>query len=155
MAVRGELSRGADVNYSQRKTTPLMNACQQDSLPLVSLLLEQPGILVNARNLQGRTALHLALQWVASPAVVRLILSCPGVNVEARDKMGVTPLMLATQVGGWGACKHYKNSRNPKILLIFDPISMWSFRQNISKLLLPKEFGGLLGCIQISKIINP
>ena len=99
MAARRELvSRGADVNYSERKTTPLMNACQQDSIPLVSLLLEQPGILVNSRNLQGRTALHLALQWCVSPAVVRLILDFPGINVEVRHKMGLTPLMLATQV---------------------------------------------------------
>ena len=99
VAARQELlSRGADVNYAERRITVLMNACKQDSLPLVSLLLEQPGIQVNSRNLQGRTALHLALQWCGSPALLRLILDFPGVNVEVRDKMGVTPLMLATQV---------------------------------------------------------
>ena len=99
VAARQELLiRGADVNYAQHKPTPLMNACQQHSLPLVSLLLEQPGIQFNSRNLQGRTALHLALQWCVSPDLLRLILDFPGVNVEVRDKMGLTPLMLATQV---------------------------------------------------------
>ena len=70
--VRDALANGADVNESglikyrdgeneeKIKWTSLMLAVDRNDEPLVSLLLEQPGIEVNAQDEYGRTALHHA-----------------------------------------------------------------------------------------------
>ena len=59
--VRRALANGADVNERGiiRKTI-LMEAVRDNNEPLVSLLLQQPGIQVNAEDDLGRTALHHA-----------------------------------------------------------------------------------------------
>ena len=52
------LDRGADVNYRSFSSTCLILAVTQNNEEIVSLLLEQPGIDVNAKMLSGQTALH-------------------------------------------------------------------------------------------------
>ena len=56
--VREALTNGADVNQRVVKRTSLMEAVHYKNEPLVSLLLQQPGIQINAKDLGGWTALH-------------------------------------------------------------------------------------------------
>ena len=61
--VREALGKGADVNEREQtvpKRTSLMRAILIENEPLVSLLLQQPGIQVNAKDCVGWTALHYA-----------------------------------------------------------------------------------------------
>ena len=59
--VREALANGADVNERERfLETSLMEAVCHANEPLVSLLLQQPGIQVNAKNIAGWTGLHYA-----------------------------------------------------------------------------------------------
>ena len=65
--VREALANGADVNERGRRKslsgmrrTSLMEAVSFANEPLVSLLLQQPGIQVNAKDNEGWTALHYA-----------------------------------------------------------------------------------------------
>ena len=57
------LANGADVNEREKgvkRRTSLMLAVSERNEPLVSLLLQQPGIQVNAKDNVGHTALHYA-----------------------------------------------------------------------------------------------
>ena len=94
------LDRGADVNYLHNDygTTCLMEAVVGKNEEVVSLLLEQPGIKVNAKGGGGETALHKAA-WRGTPAVLRLLLDFPGINREAQDEEGRTPLMDSITYG--------------------------------------------------------
>ena len=60
--VREALANGADVNERCEvfKGTSLINAVYDGNEPLVSLLLQQPGIQVNAQDGYNYTALHHA-----------------------------------------------------------------------------------------------
>ena len=61
--VREALANRADVIESDKeyfKKTSLMQAVEDEYEPLVSLLLQQPGIQVNAKDFGGRTAHHYA-----------------------------------------------------------------------------------------------
>ena len=59
--VRKALANGADVNERGIiEKTILMEAVRDNNEPLVSLLLQQPGIQVNFMDDEGRTALHHA-----------------------------------------------------------------------------------------------
>ena len=72
--VRGALANGADVNERDEehfKMTGLMRAVVRQNEPLVSLLLQQPGIQVNAKDCVGWTALHYAA-YQGHPHVVRI-----------------------------------------------------------------------------------
>ena len=61
-----------------------MKAAGLRNTELVSLLLEQPGIDVNAKNSLGKTALHMAVRN-GTPAILRLLLDFPGIDREAKD----------------------------------------------------------------------
>ena len=103
--VREALANGADVNEICEvfKGTSLINAVYDGNEPLVSLLLQQPGIQVNAQDGHinaGYTALHNAAfkRGDNGRKVIRLLLNFPGIDMEIRDSvLGETPLMKATK----------------------------------------------------------
>ena len=95
------LANGADVNERDEifKKTSLMEAVKDAKEPLVSLLLQQPGIQVNAKDNGGQTALHYAAfcSGTKGRKVIRLLLNFPSIDTMIRDCGGDTPLMIATK----------------------------------------------------------
>ena len=77
---------GSGVTVSVAKGTP-------EGVAFMELLLRS-GAPLEARDPEGRTALHRAAQG-GSEELVKLLLSA-GADVKARDKQGQTPLELAT-----------------------------------------------------------
>ncbi|KAK1830600.1 ankyrin repeat-containing domain protein [Podospora conica] len=65
---------------------------------MISLLLGRPGIDVNCKNPNGRTALSLAAQKGHHP-IVRALLARPEVDINTQDKSEDTPLVWAAYHG--------------------------------------------------------
>ena len=99
--VREALANGADVNKRNRfKETSLMEAVRDEKEPMVSLLLQQPGIQVNAKNTIGWTALHCAAVYchgTKGRKLIKLLLNFPGIDTEITNNSGKTPLMHAKE----------------------------------------------------------
>ena len=91
-AAKTELERGADVNYWHKGSTCLMLAVASQNEELVSFLLGQQGLEVNAIASNNHTALHIAGQY-SSPAIIRMLLDFPGIDREARNSEGRSPLI--------------------------------------------------------------
>ena len=94
-------------------TTILMEAVRRKRGDLVSLLLEQPDIQVNAKNKDNWTALHFAVQAQHSTKhntkkMIRSLLNFPGINTEIVNDRGKTPLMMATRVNNKYFVKVYQ-----------------------------------------------
>ena len=122
------LQRGFDPNTADEKGQPgLTLAMQEQSLRAAKLLLEQPGLKIDALNQAGESALMMAalkgevagaklllargakvnqsgwsaLHYAATgpePELVRLLLE-HGAEVDATAPNGTTPLMMAAQYG--------------------------------------------------------
>ena len=75
---------------------PIHNAAQNGNLNRVKALLNQ-GVPVNARTVNGRTALHWAAQ-AGSLSVVQELLK-RGAHVNPRTRSGMTPLHVALVLG--------------------------------------------------------
>ena len=97
-SARKELERGADVNYQKNGSTCLMEAAESRNIELVALLLEQPGIDVNAKDRFGKTDLHY-IGTFGTPAILRLLLDFPGIDREAKDTRNWTPLVHSIRYG--------------------------------------------------------
>ena len=96
------LANGADVNERETdsKMTSLVLAVRCRNEPLVSLLLQQPGIQVNAKDNVGHTALHYAALFCSGTKgrkVIKLLLNFPGIDTEITNDDGETPVMLAKE----------------------------------------------------------
>lgn len=92
------LARGADPNVPDiYGWTPLMRAVQQQRPAVVRVLLDSKRLALDARNENGRTALHVAaaagFDEIASMLVGR------GANIRIRDRAGNTPAALALAEG--------------------------------------------------------
>ena len=89
------LSKGADINGKGGTLVEpiLMAAVWAERSDVVAFLLDQPGILVNATNINGDTALHYAL-YHANEGILRMLLDSPGVNPDVW-KRGESLLMTA------------------------------------------------------------
>ena len=103
--IRNILANGVDVNGKKESTgtTILMEAVRRKRGGLVSLLLEQPDIQVNAKNKDNWTALHFVVQAQHSTKhstkkMIQSMLNFPGINTEIANDRGETPLMMATRV---------------------------------------------------------
>ena len=70
LLARKQLQRGADVNQHQSETC-LIAAVTSQNKELVSLLLEQPGIDVNAKGVFGTRAVHRAAGRLSTPEILR------------------------------------------------------------------------------------
>ena len=96
--VKAALANGAGVNSrgGRGNYTCLMWAAYGQSEPVVSLLLQQPGIQLNARSQNNRTALHFACHY-GSGKMVKRLLAEPGIDCNVRGVEGRTPLMVAVE----------------------------------------------------------
>ena len=94
--VREALAAGADPNArgGLANTTCLMAAAFWNHTGVVELLLSTQGIQVNAKDENGRTALHEACAF-GSLASLALIVKSPGVQLNERTNYGNTPIMRA------------------------------------------------------------
>ena len=94
--VRSELERGGDVNNknSLGETALLWAVCNGHN-SIVKLLLEQPAVKVNEKNIAGLTALHFAAGG-NNPEGARMLLLHPGFNSpNSTADNGDTALMWA------------------------------------------------------------
>ncbi len=127
-AVADLIKRGFDPNTRDAKGQPGLTAAMQErSVKVARVLLDQPGIDVNAQNPAGETALMLAalkgeltgaelllgrgalvslpgwspIHYAATgpePQLVKLLLD-RGAEIDAASPNGTTPLMMAAQYG--------------------------------------------------------
>ena len=79
-------------------TTPLITASLQGKAGAVGLLLRAPGILVNKRDSEGRTAVLVAAMEDHLECL-RLLLEEGGASVNKADALGQTPLCVAAMEG--------------------------------------------------------
>lgn len=96
------LANGADVNATDnRGRTPLHNIAKIKKPPFVdsthTIMLVQRGAVVDARDADGMTLLHLASRYGNLEMASELLKA--GVNIEAQDVNGATPLRLAASSG--------------------------------------------------------
>ena len=95
----------AATDDDQRKSNALHHAALQGAARALILLLEH-GADVDAKNLSGQTALHIACQfeltrqWSTSEAIILGLLK-HGASPNAQDKAGNTPLHHACDEGAW------------------------------------------------------
>ena len=97
------LQLGADPNSRGGflGTTCLMAAAGQNHVEIVSLLLTQPGINVNARDMNNKTAMHYAFEQ-GSNASLRKLRDSPGVSLNAKTDDGNVGAIWG-QYGNMGA----------------------------------------------------
>ena len=100
--VREELARGGDVNYKDSDAlvdgmTALMIAVSEGHNSIVQLLLEQPAVKTNEKDIAGSTALHWAV-FGNNAEGARMLLLHPGFNsANSTDTDGETALMVAVR----------------------------------------------------------
>ena len=92
--VREELEGGADPNTTQYQNSLLMVAAGRNQYEVVALLLASPGIQVNAKYVENRTALHSAC-FNGSLASLRKLMATDGLQLNETDNWGRTPIMTA------------------------------------------------------------
>lgn len=82
------------INVNARDTypgkTPLIMAVEKGNEQIFRLLLNAPGLDINATSADGNTALHTAAQQ--GSRFVEDLLQVPGISVNARNNEGKTPL---------------------------------------------------------------
>lgn len=98
-AVSKLLASGADAaSQDTDKFLALHIAAGKGSFPVVELLLQLPGINVNAQDKHGSTALHEAAYNGRLP-IVELLLQHRGTDVNRKDNYGCTALHEASDEG--------------------------------------------------------
>jgi len=78
--------------------TALIRAVRSGSQELIALLLQAPGIDINAPGIDDRTALMHACTR-SNADVVRQLLQVPGIAINHRSAFGITALMNAATIG--------------------------------------------------------
>ncbi|XP_077974410.1 uncharacterized protein LOC120329316 isoform X2 [Styela clava] len=92
------LSEGASVNEKDfYGLTPLHQACLRGNTLVVRVLLERPGILVEAMDKQQMTPLHIAAVYGHND--IAELLMHMGANIRCKDEENGTPLHLASGEG--------------------------------------------------------
>ena len=89
------------MDLNKKLNTALLKAAADNSKEEVALLLDNPGVDVNAAWGDGRTALHIAASKGHLEVVV-LLLKHPGVHVDAAAKYGYKALHCASLQGHLG-----------------------------------------------------
>ena len=98
--VRSALARGEDVNNKDSDGwTALMSAVRESHNSIVKLLLDQPGVKTNEKNIHGCTALHKAA-YSNNREAARMLLLHPTIDsANAKDNDGETAVMAAARLG--------------------------------------------------------
>lgn len=98
------LKYGEDVNrpINHKKDTPLILASKYKSTEVIKTLI-RAGAKINARNNNGRTALHYAAKFNGADEVSTLVSA--GADIHARDHGEITPLNLAALSNGKSVIK--------------------------------------------------
>ena len=92
------VARAADVNLPDvYGWTPLMRAAYAGHADIVDILLSQPSVVINGRNDQGQTALHLAAIQ-GQPYIVQALLE-RGAQADMTDFAGRTARSIARAQG--------------------------------------------------------
>ena len=97
------LSKGHDINNlegSSYSGTALHVAVPGGHCPLIMLLLKNPALDLNKLDIDGNTALHIAIEW-RNLEVVKL-LHATGADLKIANRRGRTGLLLALQNGHMG-----------------------------------------------------
>ena len=90
------ISKGADVNAeAESRWTPLHRGAYNNHAEVVRLLSMLAGVDVNARDIFGQNALHLAAQKGNEALIEHLIRM--GVDAHAKDNNGDTPRSVALE----------------------------------------------------------
>lgn len=140
------IERGAKVNVKDTfGFTPLMKAVTYFKTDFIKLLLEK-GAAIESVNIDGKTALHIAIDTAhfnqTNPKgleIVKLLVE-KGADVDAKDKVAFTPLMIAAKLKNpayliylveKGANINYQDSsvgRSPLIIAtMFDRVELIKF----------------------------
>jgi ankyrin repeat protein len=93
--VKHLLINGANAKLADGKGTTALMSCIGKPTKIMKLLVVSGGVeLLNAKNSEGRTALHLAAMKNDEHAL--LVLLSEGANISVRDEDGMTALSLAS-----------------------------------------------------------
>ncbi|XP_017884422.1 rabankyrin-5 [Ceratina calcarata] len=84
---------GSGGEEARDECTPLHLCCQWGLEQVVQTLIEH-GANVNARDFEGKTPIHVAIQNQHSP-IISLLLCHPNIDLTKRDKKGLTPFATA------------------------------------------------------------
>lgn len=84
---------GAGGDEARDECTPLHLCCQWGLEQVVQTLIEH-GADVNAKDVEGKTPVHVAIQNQHSQ-IISLLLCHPNIDLNIRDKKGLTPFATA------------------------------------------------------------
>lgn len=87
---------GAGGDEARDECTPLHLCCQWGLEQVVQTLIEH-GADVNARDAEGKTPVHVAIQNQHSQ-IISLLLCHPNIDLNRRDRKGLTPFATALTV---------------------------------------------------------
>lgn len=87
---------GSGGDEARDECTPLHLCCQWGLEQVVQTLIEH-GADVNARDAEGKTPVHVAIQNQHSQ-IISLLLCHPNIDLNKRDKKGLTPFATALTV---------------------------------------------------------
>ena len=98
-AVKILLESGTDINKKHRENgkTPLIYSAANGYVDLVRFLITKPGILINAKDKEGRTALIHSVSFARKDVLALLIEA--GANVNARTNSDESALSIALKGG--------------------------------------------------------
>ena len=96
------LRMGVSIHARDTRNKTPFQLSLAESPNMVSILLTKDRI--NSADDFGNSALHIALQEKASPAVIKVIIN-QGARQNAVDSNGRTPLRLAVDMGAWESAK--------------------------------------------------
>ena len=106
------IDAGADVTASNRRKATALHWALSDPMKVKLLLLH--GAAIDARTVDGRTALHAAAMQPMGGRVVKLLLEV-GADVDARSMTGNTPLFGAAAAGLENTLLLLDHGANPNI----------------------------------------
>ena len=81
------------ISYRYRIESKKSLSLLADREEILGLLLDQPGIDEKATTNSGDSVLHLAVDGLGGPNILRRLLTSPNTDPNVRDNQGLTPIM--------------------------------------------------------------